>query len=204
MNTQRKGFTLIELLITMAVLISVAGGIFAVQRDFLSANRYLEDTLLAQREAQAVITGIVYEIRTAQQSGAGAYPIEKAEPDSFAFYANIDGDSARERVQYFKIGNVLRKSVVQPTGDPLTYATTSAPEMVSAVLYDMIASTTAPLFRYYDKEYAGTTSPLAAPVDVSKIRIVEITLITDRTPSLPPPPVVTSSKVEIRNLKDNL
>ena len=202
----RKGFTLLELLLTMAILIVIGAAGFKIQRDFLSTNRFLQETLLSQSEAQSVMTHIIEEIRTAEQSDLGGYPIEIANESSFAFYANIDSDAARERVHYFTKGNMIKRSIIKSAGSPATYATSSgiAKETVTTVLYDIITNPPTPLFNYYPGTYAGTTSPLTAPVDISKIRLISVTLTTDKTLTLPPPAIVVSSKVSIRNLKDNL
>lgn len=196
------GFTLIELLIVMAITIVVGGMIVVFQNDLFSVNDFLQQSLSLQRDAEAVARDAVSELRSATQSGLGAYPLEIVGSSSIAFYADIDLDAAVERVHYFVNGTELWKSVVKPGGSPLTYSTTtSAEETVSVVLMGLAASTTPP-FLYFDRYYAGTTTPLAQPVDASAVRLVQITFVADRD-ARPPPAIVVSSQVNIRNLRDN-
>ncbi len=93
--------------------------------------------------------------------------------------------------------------MVDPVGSPLTYATTTAQEMLVTVLRDLAATTT-PLFSYYPATYAGTTTPLTQPVSPVVVRLVKVTVVIDADPGVLPPPVVVSSQTAIRNLKDNL
>lgn len=199
----QKGFTLIEFLVTSAIIIVISGVIYAVQRDLFSLNSFFGEALTNQRDAEAAIKDMVSELRAAAQGDTGAYTLEKTDPNSLAWYANIDSDAARERVQYFASGGMLWKSVVNPTGNPLTYATTTASESLRAVLRDLAASTTAPTFSYYPETYAGTSSPLVVPFSISIVRHVKITLIVDRDPNRLPPPIIVTSEVNIRNLKEN-
>ncbi len=197
------GFTLIELLIVIGLLIIVGGTIIAVERDLFSVNNFFQETFSEQLDADAAMQDIVSELRSAAPSSIGSYPIEIAASNSIAFYSNVDKDFYQERVQYFLSGTSLMKSVVKPAGAILTYATTTASETLRAVLKNLVASSTT-MFSYYDKNYAGTTTPLASPVNVLDIRLVRIMLSVDKSPGLGAPPVIVSSQVEVRNLKDNL
>jgi len=199
----RAGFTLFEILITFAVLVLVIGAVVIFQQDLFRVNNFLQETFSIERKAQGVLRAMISEIRTASQSNIGGYPIEIADDFSFAFYANVDKDVLKERVHYFLDGKELKKSVVKPSGSPLTYATTTASEDLRTVLLEVVASETAPIFSYYDTAYAGTTTPMTGPVDVSVIRMIGIKLIIDKNPE-PPPAIEVGSQVSIRNLKDNL
>ena len=197
------GFTLIELLIVMAILIVIGGVVVVVGKDLFSLNSFFGDALSLERDAEGVIKELVTEIRIAAPADTGAYTIERAESNSFAFFADIDDDGVHERVQYFKSGSELKKSVVEPVGNPLSYSTTTAQETLKTVLRGVTASTTAPLFVYYDRTFAGTSSPLTVPINVTAVRHLLITLILDTDPQKLPPATVVSTRVSIRNLKDN-
>ena len=196
------GFTLIELLIVMALVVGVGGAIVVFQKDLFSVNDFLQQSLSLQRDAEAVVRAMMSELRTATQSGIGGYPFEITGSSSIAFYANVDSDASVERIHYFVSGTDLWKSVVKPAGNPLTYSTTTAQEMLLVVMRGVAASSTPP-FLYYDRFYAGTTTPLVQPVDAGAVRLVRVTLAADRDIARLPPPVVVSSQVNIRNLKDN-
>ncbi len=203
MFKKSQGFTLVEVLIVSGIIVIMAVVIGAFQRDLFSLNDFLQQSLSIQRDSQAVLRSVVAELRTASQSGTGGYPLEKVEANSLAFYSNIDQDASIERVQYFLNGKNFMKSVVKPTGNPLTYGTTTAPETLMLMLSDLV-STSTPIFSYYDGTYAGTTSPLTQPVDILKVRFVTVALTVDQDPNRAPGPITASSQVTIRNLKDNL
>lgn len=197
------GFTLIEFLITSAIVTVVVLVLVSFQGNLFSVTNFLEQSLSIQRDAEALLRGIVKELRTAASSDIGGFPLEIVASSSLAFYANIDSDAAYERVQYFLDGTTMMRSIVEPVGAPAVYATTSgATETLSAVLRNVRASST-PIFTYYDRNYAGTTTPLTQPVVASNVRFVSIAFVVDESPDRLPPPITVLSQVNIRNLKDN-
>ncbi len=200
---RQRGFSLIELLIVIGILIIVGGVIAVFGRDFFSLRGLFEEGLVNERNAEEAIRAIVSEVRAASQSSVGNYALQIVQDNAMSFFANIDADADKERVHYFLDGTRLRKSVVHPAGNPLTYSTTTAQEVLTTALDDVAASSTQPIFSYYDTYYGGTTTPLTQPVNVLNIRLVKITLTVDRDPARLPPPLVISSQVSIRNLKDN-
>ena len=197
------GFTLIEVLVVSAIIIILGGVIYATMRDLFFANSFFSDALLTERTAESAISTMISELRGATQGDTGTYALEKTDPNSLAWYANIDNDSQIERVQYFVNQGSLWKSVVNPAGNPLTYSTSTVPENVTLVLRGIVASTTVPTFSYYPATYAGTSTPLAQPFSPVLVRHVKITLIIDNDPTKLPPPLTVSSEVNLRNLKDN-
>lgn len=199
------GFTLIELLIVFTILIILSGIIFAFQRDFFSLNSFLQKSFLAQNDVRRVITEMTSELRTVQPSNVGAFPLEITSPFSIAFYADIDDDASRERIFYFLSGNTLMKSIIYPSKDG--YATVTpqaellvATEYIKPVLKNVIVSSSTPIFTYFDRYYAGTSSPLVAPVLPSQVQHVGISLKVDEVLTAPPDPISASSKVTLRNL----
>lgn len=200
----KSGFTLIELLIAMGLLALVIGSIVAIQRDLLSLNLFLDRSFLAQEEAKNTVAAMVSELRSASISDTGGYPLEQTSGNSIAFYANIDSDALKERVHYFLDGQSLKKSIVKPAGQPITYSTTTAQETLMTVLRDVSVDAGSSIFSYYDSNYAGTSTPLIQPVDISAVRLIAIQLVVDADPASLPPPIRASSQVNVRNLKSNL
>jgi type II secretory pathway component PulJ len=197
------GFTLIELLIVLGFIVAFGGMIFLFQRDFFTLNKFFQESFTEENALNAAVRGIVAELRTAGYAATGAYPIEIAGANSLAFYANVDNDARVERVHYFLSGSSLRKSVVKASGSPVGYSTSTAPESLSTVLTNVVASSTAPLFTYYDSSYAGTSTPLAQPFPIFLVRFVRVNLIVDQNPNALPPPLAVTGGVMIRNLKSN-
>jgi len=200
---KRSGLTLIEILIAMAILILVVGVMVVFQRDFFSLNLFLEQSLSIQRDAEEVIREIIAELRTASQSNTGGYPLELTASTSLAFYADIDTDPLKERVHYFLDGTSLKKSVVKPAGQPITYSTsTVAQETVMVVLRYMVTTDVPQIFSYYGTfTDPGQAVPLSQPVNPSVIKLVAVDITVDEDPVRLPPPISVGSRVTIRNLR---
>lgn len=196
-----KGFSVIELLVGIFILTLIGIAVFMFQKDIFSLNRFLSGSLEAQDEARRVLKTMTAEVRPLSPSSLGAYPIAEANSTSFTFYSNIDGDTLKEKVRYFLDGTILKKGVIKPSGDPLSYS--SADEIISEVVHD-IANGATPIFSYYDTDYDGTTPPLGDPVDIPSVRLVKITILIDKDPLQPPSAITLTTQVSMRNLKDNL
>ncbi len=187
-------------MIAAAIAALLIGGLVLFSRDIYITNDALREALLVEQQASPVIRDMIAEIRTASNSSVGSYPIETAATSTLTFYANIDADTQKERVRYFKEGDMLKKGVLKPSGDPLSY--NPANENVRPVVRYLL-STTTPIFHYYDTSYAGTTSPLADPPNIPAIRLVKVTIIVDRDPLKLPEPQIFESQTAIRNLREN-
>lgn len=195
-----NGFTLVEILVAMGIFVFLAAATVTL---FLSSWRYngiIWEQLKTQNEGRKTSQDFVNELRTASPSSIGAYPIEAASGTAITFYSNIDTDSLRERIHYFLSGRNLKRGVIKPTGNPLTYNLLN--EVVTDVAHD-VANTSTAIFYYYDGNYSGSEAPLSSPVNVTKIRMVKMTLQLDEDPHLTPVPFFIESKGLLRNLKDN-
>ena len=197
-----SGFTLLELFIVMGVLIVIGGVVVFTLRNLFLTSDFLGESLSNERDLENTIQAITREVRAASPSSVGSYPLALTASTSLAFFVNLDSNTQKERVQYFLEGTTLRKSVVYPSGSPLTYSTTTAQETLATVLRGIAASTT-PLFSYYDKNFGGTTTPLTQPVNVSDIRHVRIAITIDKSPFDGNPPLSAIGETTVRNLKDN-
>jgi len=201
-NIYKKGLTVIELLISVAILSLLTVTVSTFQRDVFSLNTNLQSSLNAQLEARHVLKVIVTELRKSSQSGTGSYPIELASSTGITFYSDINNNGSVEKVRYYLSGKTVRKGVITPTGNPSVYSAGS--EVTTTLLNYVVASSTLPIFQYYTSAYAGTTSPLTIPPNISTIRLIKITAIIDTDPNRSPTPIIVTSLVSLRNLKDNL
>lgn len=198
-NKRGAGFTLVETLfgVSIFILISLVLTLFA--RNIFFYNSFITLGLSGVEEGKNALKTIVAEIRTASSGSNGVYPISQATATSFIFYSDINNDGLKERVRYFLNGSLLQKGVVVPTGSPLDY------NLASEVITTLVSNVTnASIFSYYNSSYAGTTSALSFPVDISVVRLVKITITTDKDPNRPPASRTFSTQVSLRNLKDNL
>ena len=92
--------------------------------------------------------------------------------------------------------------MIQPTGTPASYPTSSA--IITDVIDNVLSPTTStPLFTYFDTNYSGSQSGLSSPITVSAIRLVDIIFRADVQPKQAPGPDYFSMLVDIRNLRSN-
>ena len=202
MNTpnHKSGFTLIEMIIVMGIL-GIIGGIvyqFVVQgnRMFMQSR----DQALAQDTLRKVMDSLAKELREAQNADNGSYLIEAAQAQSIVFYADIDNDDHRERIRYFLESTSLKKGVIEPTVNPVTYPTGS--EAISVIVTNVRNQDAT--FSYFDENYTGTEEPLDYPINLNEVTLVHMNFIVDIDPNLPPSPLSIETSVMIRNLKTNL
>lgn len=198
-QSDRRGITLVEVLVSIGIFSFLIIGITALLLTSWKYNQIVWEQLKTQNEGRKVIRDFVNDLRVASLSSIGAYPIESASSTEIVFYSNIDSDTLKERVRYFLSGRTLRKGVIKPTGSTLSY--NSANETFVDIAHDLVTSTV--LLSYYDSNFSGSQTKLTSPIDVTKIRVVAISLTLEEDPNASPVPFFIESKVMLRNLKDN-
>lgn len=198
-----SGFTLVEMVIVVSIALLVGLAVSGFGRDIFWQNYVWSKTLVAESEAKTAMRHLIAELRTAEPSSTGTYPIELASKDNLIFYSDINNDGKRERLHYWLDGRTLKKGLVYPTGQPYLYATNT--ESVSVMVNDLI-NASGLIFSYYDQNYDGTSSstPLSEPIEVKSIRLVKVEFLIDANSFQAPVPLYLSSQVMMRNLKDNL
>lgn len=204
MNTvnSKLGFTLVETIFVVSIFLLSVVTLTSLQKDIFVNNLFVQNSLMAESEARGTLKRAIAEIRAAAPANNGFYPIEAAGTSTLTFYSDSNRDGLRERVRYFIATTTLKRGLTKPTGEPATYLADN--EIISTVVNDIVISTSTPLFSYYDSTYNGTTSPLAYPLNISKIRLIKMTILIEADPNRSPLPLFFSSQVMIRSLKDNL
>lgn len=197
----KKGFSLMEMLVSVAIISIIIIFIGTFAKDIFFFKGVFSNGLTAYNDARKVLQPIASEIRSASPSALGGYNVEIAGDTSFTFYSDINSDGLIERVKYYVYGNILRKSVIPPSGSMVQYLTSN--EKITDVIGNLINGST-PVFTYYDTNYNGQTSALSQPVSIMNIRLVKITLIIDANPNRSPTSIVVTTQASLRNLKDNL
>jgi hypothetical protein len=101
-------------------------------------------------------------------------------------------------VHYFVDGNQLKIGITSPTiiGQTVTYP--SGNEVVKTVADNMIG--TGNIFSYFN----ANGDQLSDPINPAQIRMIGINISMDNDVNSPPGPVTDSTKISLRNLKDNL
>lgn len=197
-----KGFTLIELLLSLGIFALFIVGIGDLITKGLQYRAVILEQLYTQNEGRKIVQDFVNELRVANYSSIGAYPLEKVDAQEIIFYSNIDSDSWRERVHYYLSGTTLKKGVTKPSGTPLKYVTST--EQITDIVHD-VASGTSTIFYYYGDNYNGnaTSTALSQPVTASNVRLVRMKLLLEANPNMAPKPLEVEALGGIRNLVSN-
>ncbi len=203
-SSRQRGFSLIEGLLTVAlfglIMVSLSGFILAGYR----AYSYNFEQTAAISEARRGIEIMVKEIREAKTGDDGSYALVQAGDLSFAFYSDIDRDTATERVRYFLDGTNFKKGVVKPSGDPPQYNLTS--ETISVLSQYVRNTAPDPIFTYYNGSWPSDTinNPLPTLTRLSETKLMHLRLKINVDPNRPPNDFVLESDAQVRNLKTNL
>ena len=194
-----RGFTIFEMLIAISILVSIILAVSIFGRDIFSFSVTFTKDFEVRQEIQLTIQQMIPEIRSIAQSSVGSYPISAAASSSLTFYSDLERDGIVEEVRYFLDGIILKKGVITPTGNPLTY--NPANEIVNEVVHNMVLSASS-TFAYYDSSYTGSEPPMAFPVTISDIRMIEVTLAAQENTQMKP--ISFSVRITPRNLRSNL
>lgn len=197
-----NGFTLIEVSISVAVLviITVLASNFVV--DGLNIQRYVSeqnDAVVESRKALETMSG---ELREMVAADTGAYPIESVSEQEIVFYSDVDNDNYTERIRYYLDGTNLKRSIIEPTGDPLQYL----PENETTTIFSQyIQNGDDSIFTYYNENYPADTvnNPLTDPIDKTEIRLIHIYVLTNVDPNRIPETRELQTGIQLRNLKEN-
>jgi prepilin-type N-terminal cleavage/methylation domain-containing protein len=195
----RRGFTLVEVLLAISLTAIVFLGIGSFTGYASKISVTLNNLLQADQDLAASFRLLVIDIRSLQPSALGGYPIEAATSTSVTFFSDVDQDGIAERVRYLLGTSTLERGIVEPTGSPLTYATSTEVRRVIATDVTVASSS----FQYYDASYGtSSTTPLAFPLSVTAIRAIRVTVTVDKGPTVSPKPTIYSAFITPRNLAD--
>ncbi|MBI2990026.1 MAG: type II secretion system protein [Candidatus Magasanikbacteria bacterium] len=201
-NKKNLGFSAIELIVSIGIfsLISAAATWLVIRG--LRDNSVIWEQLAAQSDGRNILRQTSDDMRRAQNSSIGSYPIVLADDNEFIFYANVDKDALIERVRFWLQDSTLKKGVIKPSGSPLGYDLDS--ESSTEVAHEVVnQAENKPVFMYFDETYSGSEDPLETPAVPIQVRMVKIQLELEKNPAKSPAPFHVESTVQIRNLKSN-
>lgn len=201
-HTTQQGFTLVEVLVTLSIFLIVTVGAAALVITSIQTNAVIWEQLATQNDGRQVLAEVVNDVRRAEVSSIGSYPIVTAEAYELTIYADIDDTPDRERVRYWLDNERLYKGVIKPSGAPLRYPTSTETSKVLAEDVKNLGEGV-PIFEYYPESYTGTSTPLTQPVQLTDIRMIRVSLELEEDPTQTPVPLHVESLAHIRNLKEN-
>jgi prepilin-type N-terminal cleavage/methylation domain-containing protein len=199
-NVFHRGLTLPEVLLVLALFAVVGVAMMSFFGDIFSSFRSARGNLGVQESLQKTLRQWSAEARSASPSSEGAFALATTSTSTFSFYVDINGDGLKERVRYFKQGTDIRRGVVSPSSNPVSY---NVAEVVKTLVSNVQATST-PLFQYYGAGYTVSSPPLAQPVIPGNVRLVKMTVVIEDSSMQPLSPIIGTTQVSIRSLKDNL
>ncbi len=201
-NRERRGMTLVEILVAVSILVIVMAAVATFQYNVLDYNRYSQVALTNVQDATNILKYMSKELRTMSPSANGSYPILFAATSSLTFHSDIEGDGAKEQIRYYIASTTLYRGIIVSSGSPPTY--NPANENKNIIASGVRNATSSALFEYFDGSYDGNGQPLTYPLTIYTIRLVRINIMIDSDPKKSPLPIIYTTQVSLRNIKDNI
>lgn len=193
--SSKRGFSIIELLVVLGVAIFIIIAVWFFWLGSFRFNEEIRNNLISTAEARRAGELMTKEIRNITNSLDGSYPISKAEPFSFSFFT-IDSSSGQIlKVRYFDNDGKLKRGVIFPNST-FPYYDDDREEITT--IFKNINSRENSLFEYFDGFYEFDSQSLPEPVDVSLVRLIGINIYNNNSK------IIFSTKISLRNIKDNL
>ena len=197
----RAGFTLVEVLIVIVIASLIVLVTLSLNTNISTLQNLVGQKLQSRADIDQTMQIITTEMRSASPSASGGYPIVSAATSSFTFYSDINRNGTVEQIRYFTSSTSLWKGVIQPTGTPAVYTTST--EIKTDVVDNLVFATSSPLFQYYNSTYTVSSTALSYPIDISQIRVVQVSFTTDVNAKVAPGGEYFSTIIAIRNLLNN-
>ncbi len=196
---RHRGFTILEVIISVGIFSLIITAISVLQIKILRDNQISKARSTLDQQSLLVLRNFTSEIRAAQIPNDGSFPVASSTDSVVSFYADRSGDGIVERIRYFVENGSLKRGLIVPTGQPLSYD--SANESVSSMVDNVI--TAPPYFIYYGSSFDGSTStpPLTQPVSPADVRLVELHISVDPRVADQMPRTL-ETRADIRSLKN--
>jgi type II secretory pathway pseudopilin PulG len=189
-----RGMTLLETVVWISIFTMTMLAVTSSLIYFYRTNRYLIEQASAVTSAQHGMDSMVKALREAAFSSNGAYPIVSIAPNEMVFFSDVDSDAFVERVHYIVQGNSVLSGVIDPSGDPPSYAGAEATTTLSEYVHNIDQGTDT--FTYYDADGNVITDYSK----VADVRFIRISLTVNVNPNTLPNQLVLQSSAALRNL----
>ncbi len=167
-----------------------------ISTDFLASSfrstKFVSEQEEAISNARRAMDVTKKEIRGANSSERGDYAISLIAEDDFSFYSDIDNDGQMEKIRYYLVGTSLTKELTEP-GPSNDYSSPPSSQIISHFINNQEEN----VFTYFDSNYNETTA-------INEVRLVNINLKINVTPTIAPNDYYVETDITLRNLKDNL
>lgn len=191
-NKKYRGFSLVEMLVALAIFSAISLILATFLSQSLKSYRIRKEESEEQQKASHIM-------REFEKTTRASTKILTANQNELKFYRYFDlNSSSPTQIRYFIDGNQFKIGQTEPVGvEPnITYPQSS--ENIHLIVEDVENPNL--IFEYYD----GEKVTLTAPIDITKIRLIKLTISLDQDINKPPAAITETTEVSLRNLKDNL
>jgi prepilin-type N-terminal cleavage/methylation domain-containing protein len=189
-NRSSSGFTLIEVLVVASIMTLM----YIIVNDMIVAGfkttRFESEESTAVENARRSMNVVTTDIRGANTSERGDYPIVTALDDELTFFNDMNDDDLMERIRYYLSGTNLVREIYLP-GPLSDYSVFGA----SSTIATYVNNHSVPVFSFADANSQPTEI-------INQIRMINIYIMINVTPSIAPNDFILESDVNLRNLKD--
>lgn len=191
---KETGLSLIEVLISIAIMALI----FAIVMGFIitgfKSTKFNEEQEVATQQARDAMSKMVKYIRGANKSERGDYPLAQIKGDELVFYSDVDNNDKMEMIKFHFNPSELKlyETTIEP-GINNNYSGAGT----TTVIAQYVNNNDEPIFHYFDNGYNNTNL-------INKVRLIQIYLKINVTPSRAPADYILETDVNLRNLKDNL
>lgn len=193
------GFTVVEMIVVIGIVSAIAIGVGTYGYEGMRRWNITRSQVDAQEDARSAMHDVTGDVREMILSDNGSYPLEIAEPFEIVFYANVQGDARREKIRYALEGTTLYRWVVNAdTAEPPQYPAFTEDDGHIAAENIMNEDY---IFRYYDKTYDGSSAPLAEPVSLREVSLVQIKFLVETGYGQQSQQLEIGTNISLRNLK---
>lgn len=191
---RQQGFTIVELILGVVIAMFIAASSAALLRTYYDNFSRSQMQLDQQSENAVSLERIAKYLRQAQS-------IESAANQELIIYASYyPDDPAPDRLHFSITNSTLILGIITPQGLAPDFTYSQETEVTQIVAVNL-SNGQNPIFKYYDLNgNLLTSSPNPA-----SIKMIEINLWIGAGPGITlPPALLLSTKVSLRNLKNNL
>ena len=188
----KHGYTLIEIIVVVGLITIISGVMSTFLVQSFASYRVKKQSVELEEKAASVMREFEYSTRAASE-------ILTVSEDELIYYRFFDLVAASPtQVRYFMDGNVFKVGLIEPVGVEPDITYPHGNEVIDLIVGDVTNQTA--IFKYYD----GLNNELSAPYNIESIKLVELEISLDKDGNNPPLPISQTTKVNLRNMKDNL
>lgn len=194
------GYTLVEAAVALGLSTILLGLVIAFMIAMNRMSFFLTDQSEAVATADKTVSLLSKQLRETSDGDNGSFAIDEAADHTLAFFSDIDADNSTEYIKYYLTGTDLMRTTIEPTGVPAEYDVDDAQTVIVAAHIVNETYSGNPIFTYYDTE----NNLLAAPIELGAVTLVGIRIDVNINPNNIPDTHAIETKVQLRNLNDNL